>query len=206
MRSERFGAGTLLLASLLFAACSRESPAPPTATTTQTATPDATRTPDAVVPRATVDASYSAGMDWLRSTPGFRFSLRDGEIEGDGEMTRETIGAERVTLRAAGSEWRASSGPRGITWEKRSGASWSPVETPAFGNRVYQRVTLAFDPQKREGEAQLIASDAIANHYRFTNANTGDVHNVWVSRSGGHVERLAIGDSVDLRISPLAER
>ena len=140
-------------------------------------------------------------MDWLRSTSGFGFVLRDGDVEAEGLMRRETIGSERVTVRVGGVDWRASSGTQGVTWERRDGAAWTAAEAPPFGNRVYQRVTLAFDPQKREGDAQLVESNGNANHYRFTNANSGEVHDVWVSRADGHVERITIGDSVDIRFS-----
>ncbi|HEX8619164.1 MAG TPA: hypothetical protein VF911_16405 [Thermoanaerobaculia bacterium] len=141
-------------------------------------------------------------MNWFRSTSGFRFVLDDAGVHAEGRMTRKTVGAEAVEMRANGEEWRASSGPRGITWERRNGGSWSAAAAPAYGNRVYQRVTLAIDPQKKEGSAQLAGTEGTTNRYRFTNANNGDVHEVWVAQGDGHVERMKIGERVDLRITP----
>lgn len=201
MRADRFTISTtFFLSTLLLAACSRETPAPEPATITSTTTANPTTPP--LVTSQHVDASYESAMDWLRSTAGFRFTIRDGEVEGEGEMRRQTIGAEQVTLRTAGREWRARSGVQGIVWERREGAGWK-AESPEFGNRIYQRLTLAFDPQKKEGSAQLVETDPRTNHYRFTNANTGDVHDVWVSRDDGHVERITIGGNVDVRFLPL---
>ena len=77
-------------------------------------------------------------------------------------------------------------------------AQWCELEgggAPAFGKRVYQRVTLAFDPQKKEGAAQLVEP----GHYRFTNAKHSEVHDVWVT-DGSRVQRMKIGDAVELRI------
>ena len=82
----------------------------------------------------------------------------------------------------------------------RKGNAWNAAPAPAYGNRLYQRVTLAFDPQKKEGDAQLIATDGTSNHYRFTNANTGEVHEVWVSAKDGHVERMKIGDAFEMTL------
>jgi hypothetical protein len=143
-------------------------------------------------------------MDWFRSAPAFSFVLQEAGLDAEGQMHRERIGAERVEFKVGGEEWRATASAEGVTWEKRSAAGWSPAAAPAFGNRVYQRVTLAFDPQKKESEAQLVGSDDKVNHYRFTNANTGELHDVWVSRATGHPERMTIGKTVDLRIAPLA--
>ena len=61
--------------------------------------------------------------------------------------------------------------------------------------RLQQRVTLAFDPQKKEGAPQLVE----AGHYRFTNANTGEIHDVWVSPDN-RITRMTIGDSFELKI------
>jgi hypothetical protein len=201
MRADRSAISTtIFLTALLLAACARETPAPEPATDTSATTATAA-TPPPVIPQQ-ADASYESAMDWLRSTPGFRFTIRDGDIEGEGEMRRETIGVERVIFRSGGTEWRAGSGPQGVVWERRGASGWS-AESPEFGNRIYQRVTLAFDPQKKEGSAQLVTSDATTNHYRFTNANSGEIHDAWVSRADGHVERITIGSTVDVRFTPV---
>ncbi|MDQ3283443.1 MAG: hypothetical protein M3Q69_18745 [Acidobacteriota bacterium] len=139
-------------------------------------------------------------MNWFRSAPAFSFVLEEGGVRAEGTMQRKTIGAETVTFRANGEEWRASAGANGVAWEKKSGGRWSAADAPPFGNRVYQRVTLAFDPQKKEGSAQLAGTEGASNHYRFTDANSGNVHDVWVAQSDGHVERMKIGESVVLTI------
>jgi hypothetical protein len=199
MRYERF----CIIATFLIAlSCSRETPAPPPATQTQptiTATATAPAKPVEPAP-APVGGSYAEAMVWLQSAPAFRFVIDEGGVHAEGELTRKTVGAESVRLRANGEEWRASAGPKGVTWELRKGGKWTAEAAPAYGNRLYQRVTLAFDPQKKEGDAQLVASDGTSNHYRFTNANTGEVHDVWVSAKDNHVERMTIGQGFEMRI------
>ena len=142
-------------------------------------------------------ASYDEAMVWLKSTPGFHFVIDDAGLHAEGDMTRPTVGAERIAFRANGDEWSAEAGPQGVTWTKGG----APVATPEWGNRLYQRVTIAFDPQKKEGTAQLASSDGASSLYRFTNANTGDVHEVWVSNADNHVERMKIGNAMEMVIS-----
>lgn len=139
-------------------------------------------------------------MLWLRSAPAFHFVIDEGDVHAEGDLTRRTLGSEAVRIRANAEEWRATAGPRGVTWERRKGSSWTSAPAPAYGNRIYQRVTLAFDPQKKEGSAQLVANEGTANHYRFTNANTGEVHEVWVSVADGYVERMKIGDAFEMQL------
>jgi hypothetical protein len=67
---------------------------------------------------------------------------------------------------------------------------------------VFQRVTLAFDPQKKEGTAQLASSDATSNLYRFTDANTGLTHETRVRKSDARVESIRIGSDVELIVKP----
>lgn len=141
-------------------------------------------------------------MNWLRSTPGFEFVLRDRDVSASGRMTRKTVGAETVEFTSGADEWRAFSGPRGITWELKKNGVWTPAEAPEYGNRVYQRVTLALDPQKKEGAAQLADSTGTTNLFRFTNANTGEVHEVWVTKANGHIERMKIGDTFEMNVTP----
>ncbi len=162
----------------------------------------ATATAPLQTPPIAPKGSYEDAMNWLRSTSGFRFVLDDADVHAEGRMTRKTVGAEAIEMRVNGEELRASSGARGVTWERRSGGKWSAVAAPPYGNRVYQRLTLAIDPQKKEGTAQLAGTEGTTNRYRFTNANTGEVHEVWVAQSDDHVERIRIGETVDLRITP----
>lgn len=188
MRYERFWINTFFLMAM---ACSRETPIPPPTATTTTATPPP------VVATAPLPAagSYDEAMIWLKSAPAFRFVLDEAGVHAEGNLTRETIGRESIQLRVNDEEWRASAGPRGVVWERRDGANWKAADAPAFGNRVYQRLTLAFDPRKKEGAAQLVEP----GHYRFTNANSGEVHDVWVS-ADSRVQRMKVGESVELRI------
>lgn len=203
MRYERFCIIAVFLTAL---ACSRETPLPPPATATtpsKTAPPAVatTSTTPAPVPASPKAGSYDEAVLWLRSAPGFHFVLDEGGVHAEGDLARRTVGSEIVRLRANGEEWRATAGARGVAWEQRKGNAWTAAGAPPYGNRIYQRVTLAFDPQKKEGNAQLVAAEGTANHYRFTNANTGEVHDVWVNVADNHVERMRIGDSFEMKVA-----
>lgn len=141
-------------------------------------------------------------MLWLKSAPRFRFALADGAVKAEGEMTRETIGKEKVAFTANGEQWRAATGTKGVVWERRDGGAWKEASAPDYGNRLFQLVTLAIDPQKSEGAAQLAGTEASLNHYRFTNANTGALHEVWIDQKDNHVARMKIGNQTELTITP----
>ena len=182
-------------------ACSRETPAPPatetapsTSTTTTSAAPVQTTTSIPQLQKGT----YDEAMLWLRSAPKFAFVVDEGGVHAEGTMTRATPGAERVTFRANGEEWTAEATAQGVTW-KRGG---KPADAPEYGGRLYQRVTLAFDPQKKEGVPLLVSTDGPSNLYRFTNANTGDVHEVWVRKSDSSIERMKIGTTAEITFAP----
>ncbi len=147
--------------------------------------------------------TYDEALLWFRSTKGFHFVLDDQGVHAEGDVARTTPGAEKVQFRAKGSEWLAETTPQGVTWKRRDGGAWKSIDAPEFGSRIYQRVTLPFDPQKKEGVPLLASEEGETNLYRFTNANTGEVHEMWVRKSDAAVERLKIGSSVDLRLSPL---
>ena len=203
MRYERFCINALLLTAL---ACSRETPLPPPTTTTTTTAPTppavaTTSTTPAPVPTPAKAGSYDEAVLWLRSAPAFHFVLDEGNVHAEGDLTRHTVGSEIVRIRVSGEEWRATSGASGVAWEQRKGSAWNAASAPPYGNRVYQRVTLAFDPQKKEGSAQLVATEGTTNHYRFTNANTGEVHDVWVNAADNHVERMKIGESFEMKVA-----
>lgn len=153
------------------------------------------------MPDSPKSGSYDEAMLWFRSAPAFHFVLDEGAVHAEGDLTRRTVGNEIVQLRANGQEWRATAGPRGVVWELRKGNAWTAAPAPDYGNRVYQRVTLAFDPQKKEGSPQFVAAEGDANHYRFTNANTAEVHDVWVNIAGNHIERMKIGNAFEMRIA-----
>lgn len=179
-------------------ACSREEPAPTaTAPPTETVTTQPPPVTETRVPELQ-KGTYDEALLWMRSTPRFSFTLTEGDVRAEGEMTRRTIGAEKVRFRANGETWEAEATLQGIAW-KRGG---KPADAPAFGNRVYQRVTLAIDPQKKEGVPLLVSSEGDVNLYRFTDANSGDVHEVTVRKSDASIARIRIGEKVDLTIAP----
>lgn len=113
-------------------------------------------------------------------------------------MDRPTPGAERArfTLRGSGSddgEWSAESKTAGVIWTRRGQRTTSE---PAVVDRIWQRTALYIDPQKKEGEAQKVteewAGDVPVIHYRFTDANSGDIHDVWVDKRDGHIMRVKV--------------
>ena len=181
-------------------ACSPETPAPtpPPATAADTAsTQTIAATTTTSVPQLQ-KGTYDEALLWLRSTPRFRFTIVDGDVRAEGEMTRKTPGAERVRFRANGDQWEAEAQAQGIVW-KRNG---KPSDPPAYGNRVYQRVTLAIDPQKKEGVPMLVSSEGDTNLYRFTDANTGEVHEITVRKADSSVARMKIGEKVEITFAP----
>lgn len=183
----------------LLAACSRETPAP-TSTAPATETAATTQPPPVTETRVPElqKGTYDEALLWMRSAPHFSFKLTDGDVRAEGEMTRKTIGAEKVRFRANGEQWEAAATAQGIVW-KRGG---KPADAPDYGNRVYQRITLPIDPQKKEGVPLLVSTEGETNLYRFTDANTGYVHEVSVRKSDSSIARIKIGDKVDLTIAP----
>lgn len=195
MRYERFPFYTIVL---MVVACSPETPAPPPPPPVATTS---TAAPVPIPPIAKTTGSYDEAMLWLQSAPAFHFVLDEAGVHAEGDLTRRRVGAESVQFRTNGDEWRASAGGRGVAWERRQGSAWTAAAAPPFGNRVYQRVTIAFDPKKKEGAPQLVGTEGGASHYRFTNANTGEAHDVWVSDADSRLERVKIGDAFEMRIS-----
>lgn len=186
MRCERLIKCCVLL--LLAAACSREAPAPAaqdSGATTSTAPP--------IAPAPTIGGpTYDQAITWFRTTPGFSFVVEESGTRAVGDMERTNVGAERVRMTIGGDEWTAEAGPKGVIW-KRGGSESAP---PEMGNRLWQRVTLAFDPEKREGQAQLVEP----GHFRFTDANSGAVHDLWVA-DDGRITKMTIGKSVSMTLS-----
>jgi hypothetical protein len=181
-------------------ACSRETPAPPSssapppAETVVATQPPVTETRMPELQKGT----YDEGLLWMRSAPHFRFTATEDGVHAEGEMTRKTPGAERVRFRVNGEQWEAAATPQGISW-KRGG---KPADPPSYGNRLYQHVTLPFDPQKKEGVPLLVSTEGDTNLYRFTDANTGHVHEVSVRKSDASIARIRIGDKVELTFAP----
>jgi Domain of unknown function (DUF4412) len=194
-----------LLALFVLAACGREIRAPePQSTQTPTPKPaPGNVTVPVSRPRIVLsaqrcggDGGYAAGIDCFRVTAGYRFVIVDGAAHADGEMARRTPGAENVRFRLTGKsgsdgEWLGIAKQSGIVWY-RDGKRVNGE--PAIVDDIYQRTTLVFDPQKKEREAKLGGVETIdsidCNHYRFTDANNGEVHDVWISKSTGDFVRI----------------
>ena len=181
MSCERLQKG--LFAVLLIAACAKETPVKEEPR--PAAAPAATQT---AAPRKT----YDDAVTWFRTTPGFHFVVEEGGVRAEGDMARERVGAESITVSAGGETWTAASGIQGVTWQRGG----QPSAAPEWGNRAFQRVTVAFDPQKQEGAAQEVEP----GHFRFTDANSGQVHDVWVN-DAGQITRMTIGNAVTITLS-----
>ena len=141
----------------------------------------------------------------LQNADGFNASvgevdeaqLPEGDVTVSGEMARPAIASERVHLRKGDHEWLGVARGSGLQWYRQAGGRWErEAQPPDYADRVFQRVTVAFDPQKKEPEALLVASESlggeVCQHYRFTNANTLEVHDVWIRRRDGSVARISI--------------
>jgi hypothetical protein len=172
-------------------ACSRERPVD--VSTTTPAPPPAS--PPSAAAKVSPSVGYDEALDWFRTTKGFHFVLEDAGMRAEGDMVRPAMGTERVRMTIDGAEWLAAAGRQGVTWYRREGSAWKPAAEPENGGRLYQRVTVAFDPQKREGSAQHAGGDL----YRFTNANSGELHTVRVTN--GRIIEMTIGDAMKLAIT-----
>jgi hypothetical protein len=191
----------LLIVLLFCAACGREEPS--NTTTSAPAPAPVPTTSSAVPPRATNkstpqkcagDGSYEQALDCFRMSAGFHFTL-DGVR---GEMTRPTPGLERVQFKAAdGVTWIGEAKHQGVVWSRNGAHELSP---PDLVNHVWQRTTMVLDPQKKERSPQLAGTETIsgepANHYHFTNANSGEANDVWVSTRDGRIVKWTAGKSV----------
>ena len=191
-----------IIALVLCAACGREepsnttttaTPAPP-ATTIPATPPTAPRTANRSTPQKCAgDGSYEQALDCFRMSSGFHFTL-DGVR---GEMTRPTPGLDRVQFKSAdGVTWIGEAKHQGVVWSRNGAHEQSP---PDVVNRVWQRTTMVLDPQKKEGSPQLAGTETISgepcNHYHFTNANTGEANDVWISTRDGRIVKWKMGKS-----------
>ncbi len=194
---------------LLCAACGRESREDAAHTDTLPVNPPvvrtATRAPSttaAVAPSAlgrstpskcVGDGSYEQALDCFRISSGFHFVLNGNE----GEMTRKTPGMERVQFKAAdGVTWIGEAKPSGVVWTRNGSHQAAP---PNLTNQIWQRTTMVLDPQKKEGTVQVAGTETIggeaSRHYHFTNANSGEANDVWVSTKDGRIVRWSAGKS-----------
>jgi hypothetical protein len=203
----------IVIAVLLVAACGREETEPNT--TTLPASPPRPRTSTAIggiipspppphvhVPNRSTpqkcagDGSFEQALDCFRMTAGFTFVITDAHgVLAQGEMTRRTPGMERVWFRASGASWIGEAKPSGVVWSRNGKHEQSP---PDITNLVWQRTTMVLDPQKKEGAPQLSDVRPLRgetfNHYHFTNANSGEANDVWVSTRDGRITKWTAGD------------
>ncbi len=131
------------------------------------------------------DGSYEQAVECFRMSSGFRFRVASPAITASGTLQRPRIGEERVTI----GEWSAQARAGGIAWT-RSGKAATPA--PEL-ERLYQRLTLWLDPQKKEGGPQLVDAKGSTNHYHFTDANSGETYDVVVAKDDGRIVELRAG-------------
>ena len=129
-----------------------------------------------------------AGSDCFRIASELHFTFNDGS----GELKRPSQGLERLTLHITKGEqrgeWVAEAKPNGVAWTKNGKAA---NDVPQSLARLYQRLTIFPDPQKKEGSAQRVG-----DHFEFTDANSGDRYVVEVSAADGSISELRINDLV----------
>jgi hypothetical protein len=196
-----------LVVLLFCAACGREEPSntattppPPPIATTSSALPPAA--PPRVANQSTPqkcagDGSYEQALDCFHISSGFRFVITEKGARAEGMMLRPTPGAESVAFRTGDAvTWTAEATRAGVVWLRHGTHVQSP---PAFNEHVWQRTTMVLDPQKKEGSPQLSGTDTIfgepCNHYHFTNANSGEGNDVWVSTRDGRIVKWTAGKS-----------
>lgn len=196
----------LLLVVLLCVACGREEhestatiPSNPPPMRTSTAPPFSTPVVPHVAAKSTPqkcagDGSYEQAVDCFRITTGFHFTLD----KVSGEMSRPAQGLESVHFKAPdGAAWTGEAKHQGVVWSRNGTHDMSP---PELTNEIWQRTTMVLDPQKKEGSPQLGGVETVggepSNHYHFTNANSGEANDVWVSTSDGRIVKWKKGKSV----------
>jgi hypothetical protein len=202
----------IVIVALLTAACGREETEPNTATLpaspprphTSTAIggiipsplPPHSHVPNRSTPeKCAGDGSYEQALDCFRIASRFSFVISDAKgVIAEGEMTRSTPGLERVQFKAAGASWTGEAKHSGVVWSRNGKHEQSP---PDITNRVWQRTTMVLDPQKKEGAPQLAGLEPFGgemfNHYHFTNANSGESNDVWVSTRDGRITKWTAG-------------
>ena len=120
----------------------------------------------------------------FRVSRGFHFTFTDG----DGELRRPRQGMEELRVHVARGadrgEWLASVKPTGVVWTKDGG---HVADVPQSMQRLFQRLTIFPDPQKKEGAAQRAG-----DHFEFTDANSGERYVVTVK--GAEIVEFRIGN------------
>ena len=119
-------------------------------------------------------------MNRFRISPGFHFTFDDGS----GSLERPRQGMEQVKLHitrgADRGDWTASVKPNGVVWTK-DGKHTMDVSSSLL--KLYQRLTLFPDPQKKEGTAHRNG-----DRFEFTDANGGDRYSIAVGPDGAMTE------------------
>jgi hypothetical protein len=201
----------VVIALFALAACRGEQPAPPQSTTTSAlstapapapapapnaATQSAAAPPPAPVKVSTPskcggDGSYAKAVDCFRIAADLHFAYDEPLLHADGELTRLRPGVERVRFKTSGSEWVGEAKPSGLVWTRDGKHDEKP---PTFTDRIYQRVAMYVDPQKKEREAKFTGTDLLNGEpyaiYEFTNGATGAASVVWVSKRDGSILRI----------------
>src|SRR5438309_9261126 len=132
------------------------------------------------------DGSYDAAVDCIRIAAALHFKSSDGA----GDMIRKTAGAERMIVDTGDGHWVAEAQRTGISWTHDG----KPVkDVPRKLEKLWERLTLFPDPQKKEGKPAL-SMEGNVRRYDFTDANTGDRYSVWVAPDDGHITKLRVND------------
>lgn len=184
----------VLFFALVFAvACRREQPVKPAsgirhpAPATSTSVASTTAKPLKSTPQHCAgDGSYAAAVDCIRIAAALHFKSSDGA----GDMIRTTPGAERLVLNGSDGEWVAEAKRTGVVWTQNG----KPVkDVPRKIEKLWERLTLFPDPQKKEG-TPVLSMEGNVRRYDFTDANTGDRYSVWVAPDDGHITKLRVND------------
>lgn len=148
------------------------------------------------------DGSYEQAIDCFHISSGFRFRLTAANgVRVEGELKRPSPGLERIEMRTSdGAVWTGEAKKQGVVWSRGGTRETAP---PEITSAVWLRTTTVLDPQKKEGKPQLAGVETFrgesCNHWRFTNANNGDVNDLWVSTKDGRILRWKAG-AVDMEI------
>jgi hypothetical protein len=132
------------------------------------------------------DGSYAAAVDCIRIAAALHFKSSDGA----GDMIRSTPGAERMVLNGSDGEWIAEAKRSGVVWTHNGKAV---KDVPPKLEKLWERLTLFPDPQKKEG-TPVLSMEGNVRRYDFTDVNTGDRYSVWVAPDDGHITKLRVND------------
>jgi len=178
----------MLLVCLMFAACGKETPEAPSS---RPAAPEvkapgvASPTQQPPVVAKTSGGDYRKAVDWVRSAPAFHFEIKLGDVNASGDLARARVGEERVRFKVGGEEWSAERHFRGVSWFRNGKKE---ANEPPYADRIYQWVTLFPEPPK--SSLQVVGKEGEANHVRYTNLNTKETNDLWISNADNHLLRF----------------